>query len=71
MTGASSGIGKAIVERLVARGMKVAASARRVERLEELAGAAPFPLDVRDADAVAECARRIASSKAGACLRVW
>jgi len=65
VTGASSGIGKAIVERLVARGMTVAASARRSARLETLDGACSVPLDVRDEHAVAECARRIASELGG------
>ena len=37
VTGASSGMGKAIVERFVAEGANVVAVARRKERLEELA----------------------------------
>ncbi|VEN38155.1 unnamed protein product [Callosobruchus maculatus] len=37
VTGASSGIGEAIAERLVERGMKVVGVARRKERLDELA----------------------------------
>jgi len=53
LTGASSGIGEALVPRLVARGARVAISARRADRLETLAAAAPprcgavrpFPLD--------------------------
>lgn len=65
VTGASSGIGKAIVERLVGHGMKVAASARRVDRLDALEGAHAFPVDVRDADAIAECSRRIVSELGG------
>lgn len=38
ITGASSGIGRAITERFVNEGAKVIAVARRAERLEELAG---------------------------------
>ena len=65
VTGASSGIGRAIVERLVARGMRVAASARRVDRLATLEGAHAFPLDVRDENAIGECAQRIVSELGG------
>jgi len=36
ITGASAGIGKALVERLHARGAKIAVCARRAEKLEEL-----------------------------------
>lgn len=39
VTGASSGMGKAIVERFVREGANIVAVARRKERLEELAGA--------------------------------
>lgn len=57
VTGASSGMGKAIVERFVAEGANVVAVARRKERLEELAEslkgkkgkAAVFVGDVSDA----------------------
>ena len=65
VTGASSGIGRAIVERLVARGMKVAASARREDRLRELEGANAFPLDVRDVDAIDACAGGIVQQLGG------
>jgi 3-hydroxy acid dehydrogenase / malonic semialdehyde reductase len=47
VTGASSGIGLATARALVAEGVRVAAGARRVERMEEL-GALPLPLDVTD-----------------------
>ncbi len=50
VTGASSGIGKAAVERLLAEGAFVYAAARRTERMEDLAekGAVILKLDVTD-----------------------
>ena len=53
ITGASSGIGRALALRLARRGWQVAASARRMEALEELAAEQtgrifPYPLDVTD-----------------------
>jgi short-subunit dehydrogenase len=55
--GASSGIGAALVHDLAARGCRVAASARRADRLDELAGSArgevvPLTVDVTDRDAM-------------------
>ena len=55
VTGASSGIGEATARALRARGVKVYAAARRVDRLEKLAGETgciPVQLDVRDRAAV-------------------
>jgi 3-hydroxy acid dehydrogenase/malonic semialdehyde reductase len=58
VTGASAGFGAAIAHRLVARGVRVVAAARRVERLDELASefgrdfVLPLALDVRDRSAV-------------------
>lgn len=57
VTGASSGIGRALAERLVEDGYTVAASARSEEALESLAARyngriVAFPLDVTDHDAV-------------------
>jgi NAD(P)-dependent dehydrogenase (short-subunit alcohol dehydrogenase family) len=62
VTGASSGIGRAAAERLVARGAKVALWARRAEELGALAealgnAAVAVPCDVSDAEAVAAAAR--------------
>lgn len=56
VTGASSGIGWATVERLTAEGFRVIAGARRVQRLEELAdrtGCTTRPLDVTDPASIA------------------
>jgi len=68
VTGASSGIGRAIAVALAARGDRVALLARRRERLEEVANAlAPSPLgahlvvpcDLTDPDAVEAATRTI------------
>ena len=56
VTGASSGIGRAVARRLATDGHRVVAAARRVELLDELAasvdGVEPCELDVTDLDAV-------------------
>jgi short-subunit dehydrogenase len=63
ITGASTGIGRALAVALARRGVKVAASARSADTLAELArghpGIAPLPLDVLDAAAMAEAVRSI------------
>jgi 3-hydroxy acid dehydrogenase/malonic semialdehyde reductase len=54
VTGASSGIGRATAEALLAGGARVVAGARRVDRLEELGeGALGLPLDVTDPESCA------------------
>ncbi|MDM9649078.1 oxidoreductase [Rhizobium sp. S163] len=48
VTGASSGMGKAIAKRLISDGYKVFAAARRVEKMDDLArmGATPLRMDI-------------------------
>ena len=58
ITGASAGFGAAMTRRFVRDGHRVIAAARRMDRLQALAGelgpsVLPFALDVTDADAVA------------------
>ena len=73
LTGASSGIGEALVPVLLARGARVAVSARRAERLEELArtwraggkDVLVVPLDATDCPAVLAAARRIEDAWGG------
>jgi NAD(P)-dependent dehydrogenase (short-subunit alcohol dehydrogenase family) len=63
VTGASSGLGRALAVELAGLGVTVAASARNAQALEALARERPairaFPLDVTDAAAVEDAARRI------------
>jgi len=65
ITGASTGIGRALAVALAERGVEVAASARSADKLAELAqahpGISPFPLDVLDAAAMAGVVRSISS----------
>lgn len=68
ITGASTGIGRAVALALAAKGMTVAASARTVEDLESLTVGArgpgrivPVPLDVTDEAAVRAAVTRIES----------
>ena len=55
ITGASSGIGKALAERFALEGWKVAVSARRKEILDDMASnenISSYPLDVINQDQV-------------------
>jgi short-subunit dehydrogenase len=55
ITGASSGIGKALAEKFALEGWKVAASARRKEILDEMAhneNTSSYPLDVTNQDQI-------------------
>jgi NADP-dependent 3-hydroxy acid dehydrogenase YdfG len=62
VTGASSGIGAATVRALAAAGFDVVGAARRLERVEEIAGEVggrALRLDVTDPDSVAEAAEAL------------
>jgi NAD(P)-dependent dehydrogenase (short-subunit alcohol dehydrogenase family) len=63
VTGASSGIGREVAIQLAAKGVKVAASARSADKLQDMAKAAPlisaFPLDVTDLEATRRAAGAI------------
>lgn len=62
VTGASSGIGAATVERLCREGLEVHALARSADRLAALAertGCIPHPLDVRDTASLARLAAEL------------
>lgn len=60
ITGASTGIGRDIALQLAAAGVKVAASARSVEKLKDLGpGILPIPLDVTDSAACRDAVERI------------
>lgn len=67
ITGASSGIGRAVALKLADQGWQVAASARSIEKLEALAAERPgvihaYPLDVTDGQAVKDTVRNIEHS---------
>ena len=62
ITGASSGIGKAVAEKFASEGWKVAVSARRKELLDELAknpNIVSFPLDVTNRNQINEVFKNI------------
>ncbi|MEE7547531.1 SDR family NAD(P)-dependent oxidoreductase, partial [Xanthomonas sp. Kuri4-1] len=61
VTGASSGIGAATVERLCAGGLQVHALARNAQQLDALAartGCTPHAIDVTDLDAITRLVRQ-------------
>jgi NAD(P)-dependent dehydrogenase (short-subunit alcohol dehydrogenase family) len=64
VTGASRGIGRALVGELSARGAQVAATARSAERLEELPAVAA-PADVTDRSAVLDAVSRVEDELGG------
>ena len=73
LVGASSGIGAALAEELHARGALVAISARRRERLEEVARGrfVTVPLDVTDAKGVHAAADEVRREIGGIDTVVW
>lgn len=76
ITGASSGIGRAVALRLAQEGWTIAASARSAEALEELATGkpgviCPFPLDVTDPKATAAVLARIEAAHGPVSLAVF
>jgi NAD(P)-dependent dehydrogenase (short-subunit alcohol dehydrogenase family) len=61
ITGASSGIGEALARELARRGARVAITARRADRLAEIAGDTmlALPADVTDVEAMRSAAARV------------
>ena len=80
LTGASSGIGEALVAPLVSRGARVAISARRGDRLQAIvarhraratAPVVSFPVDVTDRAAVLNAARAVEFAWGGIDLAIF
>lgn len=76
LVGASSGIGEALARALLARGARLAVSARRASALQSLAQSGPerciaLPLDVTDAQAVRAAATGLVQAWGGIDLVVW
>jgi len=67
VTGASSGMGKAIAERLIADGFQVWVAARRLEEMADLAhrGAIPLRMDISKEDDIQAAAARILAETGG------
>ncbi|WP_280548410.1 SDR family NAD(P)-dependent oxidoreductase [Halomonas sp. 11-S5] len=74
LTGATSGIGRALAERLLEQGHRVALSARSESALAELCdghdNALPLPLDVADRQAVERAGERLAEAFGGLDLAI-
>src|SRR6187401_312878 len=75
IVGASTGIGAALAEDLLAKGAKVAVSARKREPLEAMASkhggnVAVLPLDINDAPALAAATQQIVARWGGLDLLV-
>jgi short-subunit dehydrogenase len=73
ITGASSGIGEALARELARRGARVAVSARRAERLEQLAaehGMLAVPADVTDLEQTNRAAAHVREELGGIDLAV-
>ena len=74
ITGASSGIGKALAEKFASEGWRVAVSARRKEILEEMANnenISSYPLDVTSQDQVNDISSKIIDNFGGIDLCVF
>lgn len=73
VVGASSGIGAELAKELVRRGAQVAVSARRADRLAEVARGrmVAVPVDVTDAAAVAGAAAAVRATLGGLDVVVW
>jgi len=67
VTGASSGIGKAIAEQLIKDGLSVIVAARRVDRMDDLKamGAHPIALDVSKEESIAAAVEEIVRTHGG------
>jgi NAD(P)-dependent dehydrogenase (short-subunit alcohol dehydrogenase family) len=78
IVGASSGIGAELARSLLARGARIAVSARRADAMRTALGDAPevehaeiLPLDVNDADAVAQACSTLRTRWGGIDLVLW
>ena len=67
VTGASSGMGKAIAERLIADGYQVWVAARRLDEMADLAhrGAIPLRMDISKEDDIRAAVDRILAETGG------
>jgi short-subunit dehydrogenase len=74
VVGASSGIGAEITRALLARGARLAVSARRADALRAVVGSAPaeiLPMDITDAAAVAQACTTLRERWGGIDLVLW